>query len=98
MKKVRELTDGKGADIVCQAASYTDTNIEEYMNLATELVKDNGIIAFQGDFLHPITLQQYSSVACRLSGRPFHRFPSLHLASYGHLDLRLLEAGPDWTD
>jgi L-iditol 2-dehydrogenase len=57
LKKVKELTAGRGADVVCQAASYTDTNIEEYMNLATELVKINGILAFQGDFLHPITLR-----------------------------------------
>ena len=27
------------------------------MNLATELVKDNGILAFQGDFLHPVSLR-----------------------------------------
>ncbi len=57
LEAVRKLTGGKGADVVCQAASYTDSNVEEYMNLATELVKDNGILAFQGDFLHPVSLR-----------------------------------------
>jgi L-iditol 2-dehydrogenase len=55
-KEVMALTDGKGADVVCQTAAYVDTTVEEYMNLATKLVKPMGILAFQGDFLDPITI------------------------------------------
>lgn len=54
--EVMALTNGKGADLVCQTAAYVDTTVEEYMNLATKLVKPMGILAFQGDFLHPIKI------------------------------------------
>jgi threonine dehydrogenase-like Zn-dependent dehydrogenase len=53
---VMDLTGGKGADVVCQTAAYVDRTVEEYMNLATRLVRPMGILAFQGDFLHPMTL------------------------------------------
>ncbi len=53
---VMSLTDGKGVDLVCQTAAYTDPTVEKYMNLAKDLVKPMGIIAFQGDFLKPLTL------------------------------------------
>lgn len=55
-KEVMALTNGKGADLVCQTAAYVDTTVEEYMNLATQIVKPMGILAFQGDFLHPIRI------------------------------------------
>ncbi len=54
---VMDRTNGQGADLLCQAAAYTDATVEEYMNLATDLVKPTGIMAFQGDFLHPVTLK-----------------------------------------
>ena len=57
LEVVMERTDGQGADLVCQAAAYTDVTVEQYMNLATELLKPTGILAFQGDFLHPVTLR-----------------------------------------
>jgi len=57
LEAVMERTSGRGADLVCQAAAYTDATVEEYMNLATELVKPTGILVFQGDFLHPVTLR-----------------------------------------
>jgi len=57
LKIVKDLTKGKGADLVCQTAAYTDPTVEEYMNLATELVRPMGILAFQGDFLHPVTIK-----------------------------------------
>lgn len=57
VKLVVDRTRGQGADLVCQAAAYTDPTVEEYMNLATELVKPTGILAFQGDFLQPVTLR-----------------------------------------
>lgn len=53
---VMDLTKGKGADVVAQTAAYIDLTVEEYMNLATEIVRPMGILIFQGDFLHPITL------------------------------------------
>lgn len=55
-KEVMALTNEKGPDLVCQTAAYVDTTVEEYMNLATKLVKPMGILAFQGDFLHPINI------------------------------------------
>ncbi len=55
-KAAMELTGGRGFDVVAQTAAYTDSTVEEYMNLATEIVKPWGILIFQGDFLHPITL------------------------------------------
>lgn len=54
-----ELTGGKGFDLVCQTAAYTDPTVEEYMNLATEIVRPMGILVFQGDFLHPITIHNF---------------------------------------
>lgn len=57
LKAVMEITKGKGADLVCQTAAYVDTTVEEYMNLATEMVRPMGILAFQGDFLHPVTIK-----------------------------------------
>jgi len=56
-KIIMDLTKGKGADIVCQSAAYVDPTVEEYMNLATEIVRPMGILAFQGDFLKPITIK-----------------------------------------
>lgn len=53
---VMDLTGGKGADLVCQTAAYIDPTVEQYMALATELVRPMGILAFQGDFLHPINI------------------------------------------
>lgn len=53
---VMGLTDEKGADLVAQTAAYVDTTVEEYMNLATAIVRPMGILAFQGDFLHPINI------------------------------------------
>lgn len=55
-KAVMDLTNGKGPDVVCQTAAYVDPTVEEYMNFATRIVKPMGILAFQGDFLHPITI------------------------------------------
>lgn len=54
-----ELTQGKGFDLVAQTAAYTDPTVEEYMNLATEIVRPMGILVFQGDFLHPITIHNF---------------------------------------
>ncbi len=54
-----ELTGGKGFDLVAQTAAYIDPTVEEYMNLATELVRPMGILVFQGDFLHPITIDNF---------------------------------------
>lgn len=54
-----ELTDGRGFDLVAQAAAYIDPTVEEYMNLATEIVRPMGILVFQGDFLHPITIDNF---------------------------------------
>jgi len=56
-KAAMEITGGKGFDIVAQTAAYTDPTVEEYMNLATELVRPMGVLIFQGDFLHPVTLK-----------------------------------------
>jgi len=56
-KIIKDLTHGKGADIVCQSAAYIDPTVEEYMNLATEIVRPMGILAFQGDFLNPVTIK-----------------------------------------
>jgi L-iditol 2-dehydrogenase len=50
------ITGGRGFDIVAQTAAYIDSTVEEYMNLATELVRPMGILIFQGDFLHPVNL------------------------------------------
>ncbi|MFC1903907.1 zinc-binding dehydrogenase [Chloroflexota bacterium] len=55
-KEAMEITGGKGFDIVAQTAAYIDPTVEEYMNLATELVRPMGVLIFQGDFLHPVTL------------------------------------------
>ena len=54
-----ELTGGKGFDLVAQTAAYVDPTVEEYMNLATEIVRPMGILVFQGDFLHPITINNF---------------------------------------
>lgn len=56
VEAVRDLTGGRGADVVCQTAAYIDPTVEEYMNLATQIVRSMGILAFQGDFLQPITI------------------------------------------
>ncbi len=53
------LTRGKGFDLVAQTAAYTDPTVEEYMNLATEIVRPMGILVFQGDFLHSITIDNF---------------------------------------
>jgi L-iditol 2-dehydrogenase len=55
-KEAMALTDEKGFDVVAQTAAYIDPTVEEYMNLATELVRPMGTLIFQGDFLHPVTL------------------------------------------
>jgi threonine dehydrogenase-like Zn-dependent dehydrogenase len=55
-KEAMEIVGGKGFDIVAQTAAYIDPAVEEYMNLATELVRPMGVLIFQGDFLHPVTL------------------------------------------
>ena len=55
-KTAMEITQGKGFDVVAQTAAYIDPTVEEYMNLATELVRPMGVLIFQGDFLQPITL------------------------------------------
>jgi len=55
-KEAMEITGGKGFDIVAQTAAYIDPTVEEYMNLATELVRPMGVLIFQGDFLNPVTL------------------------------------------
>lgn len=96
VKKVRELTDGKGADIVCQAASYTDANVEDYMNLATELVKDNGILAFQGDFLHPVTLRnihRWHADSLDIRSIAFRHYTWHHMAIWTYDCLKPLETG-----
>lgn len=54
-----ELTKGKGFDLVAQTAAYIDPTVEEYMNLATEIVRPMGILVFQGDFLHSITIDNF---------------------------------------
>ena len=54
-----ELTGGKGFDLVAQTAAYVDPTVEEYMNLATNIVKPMGIMVFQGDFLHSITIDNF---------------------------------------
>jgi len=54
-----ELTKGKGFDLVAQTAAYVDPTVEEYMNLAANIVKPMGIIVFQGDFLHSITIDNF---------------------------------------
>ena len=54
-----ELTGGKGFDLVAQTAAYTDSTVEEYMNLATNIVRPMGILVFQGDFLHSITIDNF---------------------------------------
>jgi len=54
-----KLTGGKGFDLVVQTAAYIDPAVEEYMNLATEIVRPMGILVFQGDFLHPITVHNF---------------------------------------
>jgi len=54
-----ELTGGKGFDLVAQTAAYIDPTVEEYMNLATEIVRPMGILVFQGDFLHSITIHNF---------------------------------------
>ncbi|HEY82672.1 MAG TPA: zinc-binding dehydrogenase [Dehalococcoidia bacterium] len=54
-----ELTKGRGFDLVAQTAAYIDPTVEEYMNLATEIVRPMGILVFQGDFLHPITIHNF---------------------------------------
>jgi L-iditol 2-dehydrogenase len=56
---VMELTKGKGFDLVAQTAAYIDPTVEEYMNLATEIVRPMGILVFQGDFLHSITIENF---------------------------------------
>jgi threonine dehydrogenase-like Zn-dependent dehydrogenase len=53
---IMDLTGGRGADLVCQTAAYVDPTVEQYMALATELVRPMGILVFQGDFLHPINI------------------------------------------
>ncbi len=55
-KEAMDITSGKGFDIVAQTAAYIDPTVEEYMNLATELVRPMGVLIFQGDFLQPVTL------------------------------------------
>lgn len=55
-KAAMEITSGKGFDLVAQTAAYIDPTVEEYMNLATELVRPMGTLIFQGDFLQPVTL------------------------------------------
>jgi threonine dehydrogenase-like Zn-dependent dehydrogenase len=55
-KAAMDITSGRGFDIVAQTAAYIDPTVEEYMNLATELVRPMGVLIFQGDFLHPVTL------------------------------------------
>ena len=54
-----ELTGGKGFDLVAQTAAYIDPTVEEYMNLATEIVRPMGVLVFQGDFLHSITIDNF---------------------------------------
>ena len=54
-----ELTGGKGFDLVAQTAAYIDPAVEEYMNLATEIVRPMGVLVFQGDFLHSITIDNF---------------------------------------
>jgi threonine dehydrogenase-like Zn-dependent dehydrogenase len=56
LQAVMDLTGGKGVDLACQTAAYTDPTVEAYMALATEIVRPMGILAFQGDFLHPINI------------------------------------------
>jgi len=53
------MTRGKGFDLVAQTAAYTDPTVEEYMNLATEIVRPMGILVFQGDFLHSVTIDNF---------------------------------------
>jgi len=54
-----KLTGGKGFDLVAQTAAYIDPTVEEYMNLATNIVKPMGILVFQGDFLHAINIDNF---------------------------------------
>ncbi len=54
-----EMTGGKGFDLVAQTAAYTDPTVEEYMNLATNIVRPMGKLVFQGDFLHSITIDNF---------------------------------------
>jgi len=54
-----ELTKGQGFDLVAQTAAYIDPTVEEYMNLATNIVRPMGIMVFQGDFLHSITIDNF---------------------------------------
>ena len=54
-----DLTSGKGFDLVAQTAAYIDPTVEDYMNLATEIVRPMGILVFQGDFLHPVTINNF---------------------------------------
>jgi L-iditol 2-dehydrogenase len=96
LKRVRELTNGEGADVVCQTASYTDDNVEEYMNLATELVKNNGIVAFQGDFLHPITLRnihRWHVDSLDIRSIAFRHYTWHHMAIWAYDCLRPVQTG-----
>ena len=54
-----ELTKGQGFDLVAQTAAYIDPTVEEYMNLATNIARPMGIVVFQGDFLHSITIDNF---------------------------------------
>lgn len=84
--RVMALTNGKGADVVCQTAAYVDTTVEEYMNLATRLVRPMGILAFQGDFLHPIRIHLH---------RWHHEAIDIRSIAFRHYSWREVQA---WTE
>jgi L-iditol 2-dehydrogenase len=88
---VKNLTNDKGADVVCQTAAYTDQTVEEYMNLATEIVRPMGIIAFQGDFIHPVTIKNLHRWHCEaldIRSIAFRHYTQMHMQIWVEETLR----------
>ena len=106
-KAAMDFTNGKGADVVYQVSSYVDPTVEEYMNLATEIVRPRGILAFQGDFLHPVTIDnihRWHHQALDIRSLAFRHYPleeiriwaedTLKPVMYGMIKIKPLLTGP----
>ena len=53
---VKDITNGKGADVVLDGTGYAHHNMEVNLNIASSIVKDNGAICVPNWYCHPITV------------------------------------------
>lgn len=54
LEAVLDTTSGRGCDVVFHSCGYWNPNAESYFNLATELVRDEGIFVSIPDIMSPI--------------------------------------------